>query len=269
MVETDPAIGGADFISDTCGKPQRVFQRIGAGGRKAIFHPRILPSGHRTAAPTLRQDPGSYNAGIFPATTTMSESLSLPLFPLHSVLFPQGILNLRVFEARYMDMIGQCMRQETNFGICLIAEGEEVGKPALAHAVGTEARIVDWDMSEPGILGLSVRGGRRFRLTEQNAAADGLLNGSIEWLDDTRPAPVADRHAALLPLLGMIIRDAGERVIPPPHTLEDATWVGYRYAEILPIQTLAKQRLLELEDSDLRLDIIQEYLHQQGLVSKT
>lgn len=207
-------------------------------------------------------------AATFPATVIMSEALNLPLFPLHSVLFPQGILNLRVFEARYLDMIGQCMRNETNFGICLIAEGEEVGKPALAHTVGTEARIVDWDMSEPGILGLTIRGARRFRLLKQIAAADGLLSGSVEWLDEPAPRPVANEHAALLPLLNMIIRDAGERVIPQPYTLDNAAWVGYRYAEVLPIQALAKQRLLELEDADLRLNIIQEYLRQQGLLGK-
>lgn len=202
-------------------------------------------------------------------SSIMSESNPLlPLFPLHSVLFPGGVLNLRVFEARYLDMVGQCMRTETTFGVCLIAEGEEVGKPALAHGVGTEAKIVDWDMSEPGILGLTIRGVRRFRVLEQIAADDGLLTGRIEWFDEVPPAPVADRHAALLPLMNMIIRDAGERVIPPPHHLDDAAWVGYRYAEVLPVQALAKQRLLELEDSDLRLNIIQEYLRQQGLLGK-
>lgn len=198
----------------------------------------------------------------------MSASQSLPLFPLHSVLFPQGVLHLKVFEARYLDMIGQCMRNESTFGVCLIAEGEEVGKPALAHGVGTEAKIVDWDMSEPGILGLTVRGARRFRVREQIAAADGLLTGSIDWFDEPAPAPVGPAHASLLPLMNMIIRDAGERVIPLPHALDDSAWVGYRYAEVLPIQSLAKQRLLELEDADLRLNIIQEYLRQQGLLGK-
>ena len=83
----------------------------------------------------------------------MSEPLRLPLFPLNSVLFPQGRLSLRIFEVRYLDMIATCMKANAAFGICLIAEGEEVGTPAVPHKVGCEARIVDWDMSEPGILG--------------------------------------------------------------------------------------------------------------------
>lgn len=196
----------------------------------------------------------------------MSEPERLPLFPLHSVLFPQGRMTLRIFEARYLDMIGRCMKAEAPFGICLIAEGEEVGSPALPHKVGTEARIVDWDMSEPGILGLTVRGGRRFRILEQVAAEDGLLTGIVSWFDEAEPAPPESEHQALLPLLRVVLNDAGETRIPRPHALDDAAWVGYRYAEILPIQPLARQRLLELEDAELRLAIISEYLSQQGLL---
>lgn len=198
--------------------------------------------------------------------TNMSEPVRLPLFPLNAVLFPQGKMSLRIFEVRYLDMIARCMKADAPFGICLIAEGEEVGTPAIPHKVGTEARIVDWDMSEPGILGLTVRGGRRFRILEQVADDSGLLTGIVEWFDEAEQLPPGEDHQALLPLLQIILNDAGEHRIPRPHALDDAAWVGYRYAEVLPIQPLARQRLLELEDADLRLAIIGEYLEQQGLL---
>lgn len=200
----------------------------------------------------------------------MSEFQRLPLFPLHSVLFPQGILKLRVFEARYLDMIGRCMRQNESFGICLIAAGEEVGKPATSHVIGTEARIIDWDMSQPGILGLTVRGARRFRLHEQIAAGDGLLTGIVQWFDDAPADELGKAHTALLPLMRMILQDSGRAAtIPSPYEPENPRWLGYRYAEVLPIPAPARQRLLELDDDALRLDIILEYLRQQGLVERS
>lgn len=196
----------------------------------------------------------------------MSASQSLPLFPLQSVLFPHSRMNLRVFEARYLDMIGRCMQANAPFGICLIAEGSEVGAPALPHRIGTEALIVDWDMSQPGILGLVVRGGRRFRILEQEVDSQGLLTGEIEWLSEPANEPPAAEFLNLLPLLAVVLKDAGEARIPRPYALDDASWVGYRYAEILPIQPLARQRLLELDDAQLRLRIIADYLTQQGLL---
>lgn len=196
----------------------------------------------------------------------MSAPLRLPLFPLHSVLFPQGKMNLRIFEARYLDMIGRCMKEEANFGVCLIAEGEEVGMPAVPHRIGTEARITDWDMSEPGILGLVIRGERRFRVLEQVVDESGLITGIVEWLDEPAPVAISEKLQSLQPLMQMILRDAGETRIARPHALEDAAWVGYRYAEVLPIPALARQKLLELEDTELRLSIIAEYLIKQGLL---
>lgn len=199
----------------------------------------------------------------------MTDPQRLPLFPLNNVLFPQGSLNLRVFEARYLDMIGACMKANSSFGVCLIQEGEEVGTPAVPHRFGTEARIVDWDMSEPGILGLSVRGGRRFRLLEELVSSDGLITGIVQWVEEPPPEPVSAEHELILPLLRMILADAGKTRIPLPHALNDAAWVGYRYAELLPIPALARQRLLELEDSDLRLAIIEEFLQQRGLLNSS
>ena len=113
----------------------------------------------------------------------------LPLFPLKTVLFPGGVLPLRVFEARYMDMITRCMREDAGFGVCLIAAGEEVGETAVPHPVGTEARIEQWDMAQAGVLNLVTRGIRRFRIEDHEVERDGLLVASVRWLDE--PLPVA------------------------------------------------------------------------------
>jgi uncharacterized protein len=198
----------------------------------------------------------------------MSSPLVLPLFPLNSVLFPQGRMNLRIFEARYMDMIAQCMKSDSSFGVCLIERGEEVGSAAVPHLAGTEARIVDWDMREPGMLQITIRGGRRFRVLEHSVDKQARVLGMVSWIDEPATQPVSTQHQALLPLLQAVITDAGEEVIPRPHALDDAAWVGYRYAEILPIPNLARQRLLELEDTDLRLAIVHEYLLEHHLLKE-
>lgn len=201
--------------------------------------------------------------------STSPNTESLPIFPLNNVLFPLGKMSLRIFEPRYMDMIGRCMQANTSFGICLIAEGKEVGSAAVPHKTGTEARIIDWDMSQPGLLGITVRGERRFRLLDQTIDAQQGITGQIEWLKETTPTSgITEIHRTLQPLMQLIIADAGEQVIPPPHRLEDPAWLGYRYADILPIPPLARQRLLELEDAELRLSIIQAYLREHKLLRR-
>lgn len=191
---------------------------------------------------------------------------SLTIFPLHSVLFPFGRMQLRIFEARYMDLIAHCMQEQTCFGICLIEEGQEVGTAALPHRVGVEARIVDFDMEQPGVLGITVRGMRRFRIVSQAIDVQQRVVAAVEWLDEPTPAPVSQDHADVLPLLRAIAADPGQKIIAAPLQFEDASWVGYRYAEVLPIPPLARQRLLELDDAGLRLSIIHEYLLSHGLL---
>jgi uncharacterized protein len=196
----------------------------------------------------------------------MTDFATLPIFPLSNVLFPQGRMSLRIFEARYMDMIAHCMKSLTHFGICLIAEGEEVGAPAVPHKVGVEARIVDWDMSQPGVLGITVVGERRFSIRAHDTTAQGVVVAQVGWLPPPPPAALDERYARLLPLLQAVIADAGDKVIAPPYRLDDADWVGFRYAEVLPIPAIARQRLLELDDAGLRLDIIQQFLAERGLI---
>lgn len=195
----------------------------------------------------------------------MNEPVRLPLFPLKTVLLPGGVLPLRVFEPRYMDMVTRCMRESTSFGVCLIAAGEEVGEAAVPHPVGTEARIEQWDMAQAGVLNLLARGGARFRIEDHEVERDGLLVASVRWLEEPPAQPVPDAQADMLPLLRTVVAELGER-LPPPHHFEDAGWVGVRYTELLPIPLLAKQKLLELDDPLSRLEILQQFLREHGLL---
>lgn len=196
----------------------------------------------------------------------MSALTTLPLFPLQTVLFPGGRLSLRIFEARYVDLVSRCLRSGETFGVCLIMAGSEVGEAAIPHAVGTEARVVSADSDTAGMLEIVVAGERRFRLHDHSVGRQQLLEGEVEWLPAIAHTPVPDAQANLIPLLGKIVADQGDRVATPLR-FDDAEWVGARYAEVLPIQPLAKQKLLELDDVVSRLEIIQQYLDQRGLLA--
>ena len=206
----------------------------------------------------LRGNPGTAVSG--------PERLDLPLFPLGGVLFPGGILALKVFEQRYLDMAADCLRRTLPFGICLIASGREVGEPATPHAVGTLAHIREADMAQLGILMLKVRGGRRFRILSSAPQPNGLLHATVELLDEAEGYEIPAAVAGVLPLLEKVAGDLGPERMPEPHAFGDAAWVGYRLAEILPVQALAKQKLLELDDPVSRLEIIHTYLAQRRLV---
>lgn len=195
-----------------------------------------------------------------------SQPFEIPLFPLSTVLFPGGVLALKVFEQRYLDMAAACMKAHAPFGVCLIASGKEVGQPAVPHAVGTLAHIVSGDMPQLGILMLDARGGRRFRILAQRADAGGLLRAQVRLLAEPERRAVPSAQKGLLPLLQKIAGDLGPEKMPEPHAFDDAAWVGYRLTEIVPVQALAKQKLLELEDPVARLEILFAYLAQRKLV---
>ena len=194
------------------------------------------------------------------------QAAGLPLFPLNAVLFPGGTLPLRVFEQRYMTLVKDCLKRESTFGICLIAEGAEVGAPAVPHKVGTQARIVAWDMTQPGILNITVRGEARFRILSSEAGRAGLLQARVEPIAAEPEMPVPEALAALVPLLQAMAADAGAERLPPPHRFDDAAWVGYRFCELLPIPAIARQKLLALEDPISRLEIVFKFLAQRNLV---
>ena len=190
----------------------------------------------------------------------------IPLFPLAAVLCPGGRLALKIFEQRYLDMAAASLKDRTAFGICLIARGKEVGEVAEPHVVGTLAHIVDADMEQLGILQVTVRGGRRFRILSTEAQSDGLLRAEVELLPEPQACSVPEAMSGLIPLLKRVAADLGAQRLPEPHAFDDAVWVGYRLTEIVPVQALAKQKLLELDDPLSRLEILHTYLAQRRLV---
>ncbi len=191
--------------------------------------------------------------------------IDVPIFPLNAVLFPGGLLPLRVFETRYMDMTRDCLKQSRPFGVCLIREGSEVGAPAVPEPVGCLASILDWDMQQLGVLNLKTLGGQRFRILGSEAGAQGLVSASIELIAPDENHAIPEEYAACVRLVEMVVADQGKPVFAEPHAFDDAAWVGYRLSEILPVPLLAKQKLLELTDSLARLAILQRFLESRGL----
>ena len=184
-------------------------------------------------------------------------SEELPLFPLNTVLFPGAQLNLRIFEARYLDLVRECGRKGSGFGVCLILEGSEVGAPASSAAIGCEARISDFATGSDGLLHLSVLGGRRFRVEHSRVRDNGQIHAEVSWLAVSEPQPVPDELQLLVVLLQRILERAG-----PPHNqaekaqFADADWVSWRLAEWLPLPGEEKQELLQTDSVHARLHLL-------------
>lgn len=192
--------------------------------------------------------------------------MRVPIFPLNAVLFPGGLLPLRVFEARYMDMTRDCLKREEPFGVCLIHEGAEVGTPAVPEGIGCLAKILDWDMQQQGILNLRTHGSHRFRILARETSPQGLISADVELIPPDVRIAVPEKFASCARLLEMVVLDQGKLVFAEPHAFDDAAWVSYRLTEILPVPLVAKQKLLELSDSLARLSILQRFLESRGLV---
>ncbi|HTQ78095.1 MAG TPA: LON peptidase substrate-binding domain-containing protein [Burkholderiales bacterium] len=186
----------------------------------------------------------------------------IPLFPLDTVLFPGGLLPLRIFEQRYLAMAKECLRDERPFGVCLIREGAEVGAPATPEEVGCLARIVNWDMQQLGLLQIVVQGAQRFRVLAREDRSDGLVVASVEPLPEEIDSPVPEELSGARRLLERIAAEHGERLFAKPFRFESCVWVGARLAEVLPLPLESKQRLLELGDGPRRLEILQRLLTQ-------
>jgi uncharacterized protein len=176
----------------------------------------------------------------------------LPLFPLQAVLFPAGRLALRVFEARYLDMVARCLRGENRFGVIAIREGTEVGA-ATTYEVGTSAEIVDWQQESGGLLGILAAGRTPFRVRATRREADGLYVAEVDWLEIPPPQALPPAHAPLAALLEKLMTPLPlYRGVAP--ALDDAVWVGGRLIELLPLELAFKQSLLETADALQRLD---------------
>lgn len=193
----------------------------------------------------------------------MTPTHALALFPLKTVLMPGGVLALRVFEPRYLDMVKRCARRGEGFGVCLIVEGSEVGGPALPAEVGTEARIVDFTAQPGGVLGIAVEGERRFAVVATSIQADGLVMAEVRWLPPTPRVRVRPEHGFLVDLLRrMLERAGGPHAFADGASFDDADWVSCRLAELLPLDADQRLHLLEEDEAALRLDALLRWLPQ-------
>jgi Lon protease-like protein len=183
----------------------------------------------------------------------------LPLFPLNTVLFPGGALGLRIFEARYLDLVRDSARGDGTFGVCLIMRGQEAGEPALPAAVGTLARIVDFDTLPDGLLGISVEGSTRFRVMKSRIRSNGLVIGEVRPWPDEPEVPVPVELALLPAILERLAEQAGlSWRNGPRERYDDASWVGFRLAELLPLGDTERQHLLEVTDPLERLAALRD-----------
>ena len=193
--------------------------------------------------------------------TPSSRIEPLPLFPLKTVLLPGAALGLRVFEPRYLDMVRECGRDGSGFGICLIMDGEEVGAAVTSAAFGTEARIEDFGAGADGLLTLQVRGVRRFHVRRTRVRDNGLVIAQVEWCDPDPDDELRPEHAVLGTLLqGILEQVGGEHAAAPRARFDDAAWVGWRLSELLPLTDDQRQILLQEVDPHARLDRLLDLL---------
>ncbi len=185
--------------------------------------------------------------------------MRVPLFPLRTVLYPGGPLPLRIFEPRYLDMVSRCIKQSSPFGVLLIKSGQETG-PATTYEIGTLARIVDWYQGSDGLLGITAIGEQRFRLLSSSREADGLAVGDIEILPTEAALTLPEEYRPLADILSGVLDDLGRLYESLEKRYDDADWVGYRFAEILPISPEQKQNCLEANDAVQRLEMMRQVL---------
>ncbi len=222
----------------------------------------------------------------------MSEILtltSLPLFPLGTVLYPGGLLPLQIFEVRYLDMIGKCHKTGAPFGVVSLTEGSEVRKPVnttakgalpggdgFAHeafnAVGTLARIIEFSVPQPGLMVVQCQGIHRFTITRREKLKHGLWIADVIRMEDDLPVRIPHDLQKSAEALGKLIKgllhgDTPPEKMPmlPPYHLDDCGWVANRWCELLPMPLAVKQRLMELDNPLLRLELVCDILERNGI----
>ena len=189
----------------------------------------------------------------------MAGTREIPLFPLRAVLFEGGKLPLRIFEPRYLDMIGNSMRENRPFGVVLIRQGRDARLGAgdeqpQIFDIGTEATVIDFNQLDGGMLGIMALGGRKFRIVQTWEQDDHLLMGRTERLPEEPPGEPDSGHQRLLEILRQLIKHPMVEKLELEIDFDDARAVGRRLAELLPIEPEFKQRLLELDHPRQRLD---------------
>ncbi len=201
---------------------------------------------------------------------------AIPLFPLSRALFPDGVLHLRIFEVRYLDMVRKCIANDSPFGVVVLLEGSEVRSPEGVETLastGVLARIDDWRAPLPALMHIRCLGAERFRLTEKQKGQFGLWTGAIETIAQPSPLPVPPNLQAAANTLGRLIADMQKEGMPaaamplaPPFRLDECGWVADRWCELLPLAPEQAQDLLALDDAQERLRVVYDILKHQGLL---
>ncbi len=199
----------------------------------------------------------------------MADTIQIPLFPLGTVLFSGGVLPLRIFEPRYLTMIGNCMREGAGFGVVLIVEGREAGEAARFHQVGTLARIEDFDRLDDGNLGITCRGDRRFRVVEREVQEDHLIIADVEFLAEPVSPPLPDRYPEMKRFLqGLYRREElkvwADSIMPD---WDNGHWLACRLIEVLPLAAEGRQAFLEMEAGE-RLMNLERIMDENGLLQE-
>jgi Lon protease-like protein len=201
-------------------------------------------------------------------------SYSLPLFPLGSVLFPGGLLALRIFEARYMDLMTACIKTGSTFGVVLLRKGGEVhgggASPPQVESIGCQARLLQWDMAEPGLMLVRCRGLERFEVAKTRSGPNGLMIGDVRDVEADDAESVSDELAfasdALRHVIAAIESQQGDKApFVGPFRFDDCAWVANRWCELLPIPMPLKQRLMALPDARARLELVAGFLRQRRI----
>jgi Lon protease-like protein len=190
----------------------------------------------------------------------------LPLFPLRAVLFPAGLLELKIFEARYLDLMSRCLREQRPFGVVALKRGGESQMSDEAvelHGAGTLAELIEVDSARAGILLVRARGTRRFALESAGQREEGLWVGRASELPDDEIVPPRPEHAGIVQGLTEAIGRLGAQGAHPflePHRFESAGWVADRWCEILPIPLEAKVQLMAFTAPLERLDVVDAFM---------
>jgi len=179
--------------------------------------------------------------------------MNIPIFPLNSIIFPDGCLPLKIFEPRYLDMVSECLKTETGFGICLIKEGEETGGAAIVHRVGTLCDISYFNAQSDGLLGITATGKQRFRMTSSEVRSNQLRIAEVELIDNEASSEILEEHTAAVDLLRTLLAQLGQPYTKMPKHYDCSSWVSSRLTELLPFSLRKKQSLLEMSDPNSRL----------------
>ena len=203
--------------------------------------------------------------------------MTLPLFPLGAVLFPDGVLALQIFEVRYLDMIGKCHKAGAPFGVVALTQGSEVRVPGGTEAfeqVGTLATVAALETPQPGLMVIRAQGQQRFRITSSEQLRHGLWVADVQRLPADMAVPVPDDLKGTAQALERLIQslqhragESGQMPLNPPFRLDDCGWVANRWCELLPLPPQLKQRLMELDNPLVRLELVSDVLARTGIAS--